>query len=85
MSDSLSAEERRQLLERYSRQMILPNFGMKGQQNLAASKVLVVGAGGIGSTVCMYLAAAGVAVHVIDPDVVEISNLHRYKCDLSFI
>jgi len=71
------------ILERYSRQMLLPNFGMNGQKKLLASQVLVVGAGGIGSTVCMYLAAAGISVSVVDPDVVETSNLHR--CDFKSI
>eukprot|EP01037_Dinobryon_pediforme_P024417 gene24417-26206_t len=54
--------------------MLLPGFGLSGQEILQGKKVLVVGAGGIGSTVCMYLAAAGVVVHVMDHDVVEISN-----------
>jgi len=65
------------ILERYSRQMLLPNCGIHGQKKLLTSKVLVVGAGGIGSTVCMYLAAAGISVSVVDSDVVETSNLHR--------
>ena len=69
--------ERAELLNRYSRQMLVPNFGLTGQEKLLASKVLVVGAGGIGSTVCMYLASAGVTTHIMDHDSVELSNLHR--------
>jgi adenylyltransferase/sulfurtransferase len=69
--------ERAEILNRYSRQMLVPNFGISGQEKLIASKVLVVGAGGIGSTVCMYLASAGVTIHIMDHDSVELSNLHR--------
>lgn len=57
--------------------MLLPKFGKEGQQKLSSSKVLIVGAGGIGSTVVMYLAASGVQADVLDFDVVELSNLHR--------
>lgn len=57
------------LLERYSRQMLLPEIGVSGQLNISSSKVAVVGAGGIGSTVLMYLAAAGVGtLTIIDFD-----------------
>lgn len=63
---------------RYARQMIMPQIGSEGQHNLSDSKVLIVGAGGIGSTVAMYLAASGVPADVLDFDVVEVSNLHRY-------
>lgn len=62
---------------RYSRQMIMPQVGAEGQERLHAKRVLVVGAGGIGSTVCLYLAGAGVATDVLDFDKVEVSNLHR--------
>jgi sulfur-carrier protein adenylyltransferase/sulfurtransferase len=65
-------------LARYSRQLILPGFGVEGQERLAAARVLVVGAGGLGSTVIPALAAAGVGtVGIIDSDTVEISNLAR--------
>jgi hypothetical protein len=64
-------------LLRYSRQMILPQVGGDGQQTFLSSKVLVVGAGGIGSTVAMYLAASGIPTDVLDFDKVEVSNLHR--------
>lgn len=70
----LSSEQ----LLRYSRHTILSEVGVSGQATLLASKVAVVGAGGLGSPVAMYLAAAGVGVMgVIDDDVVEISNLQR--------
>ncbi|MBO8167642.1 MAG: thiazole biosynthesis adenylyltransferase ThiF [Thermoanaerobacteraceae bacterium] len=65
-------------IRRYSRQIILPEIGGKGQKKLLASKVLVVGAGGLGSPVTYYLAAAGVGtLGIIDHDTVDLSNLHR--------
>lgn len=65
-------------IERYSRQIILPNIGGKGQKKLKQSKVLVVGAGGLGSPVAYYLAAAGVGtIGIVDGDAVELSNLQR--------
>lgn len=64
--------------ERYSRQMIINGFGEEGQQRLAAGKVLVVGAGGLGSAAAYYLAAAGVGtIGIIDDQDVELSNLQR--------
>jgi molybdopterin/thiamine biosynthesis adenylyltransferase/rhodanese-related sulfurtransferase len=64
--------------ERYQRQSVLPEIGVRGQQHLAAARVLVVGAGGLGSAVLPYLAAAGVGhLQVLDHDRVEESNLHR--------
>ncbi|KAL2920398.1 hypothetical protein HK105_200471, partial [Polyrhizophydium stewartii] len=63
---------------RYSRQLLLPTVGVRGQQRLCAASVLVVGAGGIGSPVIMYLAAAGVGhIGIVDYDDVEASNLQR--------
>lgn len=63
---------------RYARQLRLPGVGVAGQERLAAARVAVVGAGGLGSPVLSYLAAGGVgALTVIDPDDVELSNLHR--------
>lgn len=65
-------------ISRYSRHFILPGFGREGQEKLKMAKVLVVGAGGLGSPVLLYLAAAGVGtIGIIDHDVVEPSNLQR--------
>lgn len=65
-------------LLRYSRHIFLPDIDVSGQQALADSRVLVLGAGGLGSPVLMYLAASGVGHLVIsDPDVVDESNLQR--------
>lgn len=65
-------------LDRYARHIVLPQVGGVGQRRLKASKVTIVGAGGIGSAVIPALAAAGVGnLTIIDPDVVEISNLQR--------
>jgi len=63
---------------RYARHLALPEVGVAGQERLLASKVLLVGAGGLGSPVALYLAAAGVGtLGIVDPDVVEESNLQR--------
>ncbi len=65
-------------LERYARHILLRDVGGPGQQKLKNAKVLVVGAGGLGSPVILYLAAAGVGtIGVIDDDVVALSNLQR--------
>jgi adenylyltransferase/sulfurtransferase len=65
-------------IERYSRHIILPEVGGKGQQRMLDGKVLVVGAGGLGSPVGLYLAAAGVGtIGMADADCVELSNLQR--------
>ena len=65
-------------ITRYSRQLLLPEIGKEGQSRLKQAKVLIVGAGGLGSPVAIYLATAGVGtVGIIDPDQVELTNLHR--------
>ncbi len=70
----LSPEEAR----RYSRHLTLQEVGPEGQARLKASRVLAVGAGGLGSPLVMYLAAAGVGrIGLVDPDAVDLSNLHR--------
>lgn len=68
----------KQEIERYARHILLPEIGGAGQQKLKAAKVLVVGAGGLGSPVLTYLAAAGVGtLGIVDDDVVSLSNLQR--------
>lgn len=65
-------------IERYHRNIILAEFGRDGQEKLLASKVLIIGVGGLGSPVALYLAAAGVGtIGLLDGDVVDTSNLQR--------
>ena len=65
-------------VQRYSRHLIMPEVGMDGQQKLKAARVLCIGAGGLGSPVAMYLAAAGVGtLGMVDFDTVDFSNLQR--------
>jgi molybdopterin/thiamine biosynthesis adenylyltransferase/rhodanese-related sulfurtransferase len=74
MSTNLSNEE----IRRYSRHLILPEFGMEGQRRLKEGSVLLIGAGGLGSPLALYLAAAGVGhIGLVDFDVVDESNLQR--------
>ncbi len=71
---SFSREE----LARYNRHIIIPEFGLEAQQKLKAAKVLVIGSGGLGSPVLLYLAAAGIGtIGIVDFDVVDDSNLQR--------
>src|SRR3954467_1693567 len=71
---ALSPEQR----ERYSRHLLIPEIGLDGQQKLLDAKVLLLGAGGLGSPAALYLAAAGVGtIGIVDNDVVDLSNLQR--------
>ena len=72
--DTLTNEE----VLRYSRHLILPDVGVDGQRKLKAGRILLIGAGGLGSPLALYLAAAGVGtLGLVDFDVVDVSNLHR--------
>ena len=63
---------------RYGRHLIMPEVGVAGQEKINAAKVLMIGAGGLGSPSALYLAASGVGqITIIDPDVVDVSNLQR--------
>src|SRR5271156_5998032 len=63
---------------RYSRHLILPDVGIEGQRRLKAARVLLVGAGGLGSPAALYLAAAGVGhIGIVDFDTVDVTNLQR--------
>jgi adenylyltransferase/sulfurtransferase len=74
MTPTLTNDE----IQRYARHLILPDVGLEGQRRLKAARVLIVGAGGLGSPVALYLAAAGVGtIGVVDFDVVDVSNLQR--------
>ena len=73
-TSELSPEE----IRRYGRHLIMPEVGLTGQKRLKAAKVLVVGTGGLGSPLCLYLAAAGIGrIGIVDFDVVDQSNLQR--------
>src|SRR5438105_991502 len=81
--DSLAARAERvelspQETARYSRHLIMPEVGVAGQKRLKAASVLLIGAGGLGSPLALYLAAAGVGrIGLVDFDVVDFSNLQR--------
>ena len=74
MERKLTPEE----INRYSRHLVLPQVGVAGQEKFKAAKVLLIGCGGLGSPLGLYLAAAGVGtLGIIDHDVVEVTNLQR--------
>ena len=74
MDHKLSSEE----IHRYSRHLVLPEVGLAGQEKLKEAKVLLIGAGGLGSPLGLYLGAAGVGtMGIMDNDVVDITNLQR--------
>jgi len=74
MQPTLTGKE----IRRYARTIALPEVGPEGQRKLKAASVLIVGAGGLGSPVAMYLAAAGIGrIGIVDPETVDISNLQR--------
>src|SRR5258708_7489596 len=64
--------------QRYARHLIMPEVGVAGQEKLKAARVLCIGAGGLGSPIALYLAAAGIGtLGIVDFDAVDVSNLHR--------
>ena len=68
----------KKVIERFSRQIVLKDIGLLGQKKILSSKVLIVGAGGLGSPVVEFLSRAGVgSIGIVDDDKVSLSNLHR--------
>ena len=77
-SPTRAAPLTREETARYARHLVLPEVGREGQERLKAARVLLVGAGGLGSPAALYLAAAGVGtLGIVDPDVVDVTNLQR--------
>ena len=65
-------------IQRYSRHILLQDVGVEGQEKILNASVLIVGAGGLGAPVALYLAAAGIGrIGIVDADVVDLSNLQR--------
>ncbi len=78
MTQELEVELTDEQIDRYARHLVLPEVGEEGQLKLLGSKVLVIGAGGLGSPLLLYLAAAGIGtIGVVDDDKVDLSNLQR--------
>lgn len=76
--DSLPQDLSKEEIERYSRHLILPEVGLEGQRRLRNASILLIGAGGLGSPLAMYLSAAGIGkLGIVDSDVVDASNLQR--------
>jgi molybdopterin/thiamine biosynthesis adenylyltransferase len=74
----MKAQLNKKLIERFSRQIILKNIGTVGQKKILSSKILIIGAGGLGSSVAEFLSRAGVGLlGIVDDDKVSLSNLHR--------
>ena len=74
----MKSQLNKKIIERFSRQIVLKDIGILGQKRILSSKVLIVGAGGLGSSVAGFLSRAGVgSIGVVDDDKVSLSNLHR--------
>ena len=74
----MKSQLNKKIIERFSRQIVLKNIGILGQKKILSSKVLIIGAGGLGSPVAEFLSRAGVgSIGVVDDDKVSLSNLHR--------
>ena len=74
----MKSQLNKKIIERYSRQIILKDIGILGQKKILSSKVLIIGAGGLGSPVIEFLSRAGIgSIGIVDDDKVSLSNLHR--------